>query len=193
MDAEWMNIEVPVPFMFNALKHHKGAIAAFIRNKTSGSPEVLREAAKQLVVIGSLVMDLYKGGLGINEIAADVSRSLQKDKVFHEPAYRNWITGAKKKFRTIDLSDGSKWTLLQGRDHGRYIHIHPARYSRHSLRIKALPLKTAILLMLAGKGRSGLDLIKDINNIRTTYLAESPIKDEREATNTLRILKVLRS
>ncbi len=117
-------------------------------------PDVMCDAAKRLVVLGNLVMDLYIGGLQVDEITTEIILALKKAHVFREEEYKSWISESKKSYRTLSISDGSRWTLLWGRNDGRYIHIHPARYSRHSVRIKALPLKTAILLLLEGKGWS---------------------------------------
>jgi hypothetical protein len=186
-------ISIPKPFLLNALKHHKGSISAFIERYGAGSHHDLEDAARQLITLGNLVMDLYTGDLGISEITEDIKQYLKRRGFFEEESYRAWISRAEKTYRVTKVIDGSTWTLLTGRDHGRYIHIHPARYSLHSFRIKALPLKTAVLLLIADDIRIDQNPVEAINRIRMAYLKESPIGDEKDVKNTLRVLTALRS
>jgi hypothetical protein len=188
-----VEISIPKPFLLNALKHHKGTISAFIERYGTGSQKDLEAAARQLITLGNLVMDLYTGDLGIGDIAQNIQHYLKNKGFFDEVSYRAWIARAEKAYRIARIADGSTWTLLTGRDHGRYIHIHPARYSLHSLRIKALPLKTAVLLLIADDLRIEKDPVGAINRIRIEYLKESPVGDEKDVKNTLRILAALRS
>jgi hypothetical protein len=72
-----------------------------------------------------------------------------------------------------DLSDCSTWTLRLGIDDTQYIHIHPSRYARHTLRVKAGVLKTAIAFL----ARQEKDVSTATVNAVRRELDLSPVKN----------------
>jgi len=77
----------------------------------------------------------------------------------------------------MQLCDESIWTFLKGDDEKRYIHIHPARNSKHNLSVNANSLKTAIAVLAAAQAEGGdpMDLVP-INQIRVDLLGMPPLK-----------------
>jgi hypothetical protein len=129
--------------LFNAWKHHLG----FLRSSISQlQPAALRE---QLLITGNAVMDIYTGALSYEAICQEVEEHLLHNGVNSPQTYMHFIGGAQQ-YRSIVLSDGAVWVLRLGNDPLLYVHIHPGRYSMHSLRVKAASLKTAIALRVSG-------------------------------------------
>lgn len=130
---------VPVPFRYNALKHHlqvQQAVIASCRKHQTAAPFT------DLLTLGASVMDVYAGALSPEGVAQAVQELLQAAGNFEPQAFRKWIGMAG--FREVLLPDRSRWVLRPGDTYARYIHLHPARGSAHTFRAKANVLKTAI-------------------------------------------------
>jgi hypothetical protein len=191
MQNPWESTTIPIPFLLNPLKHHRDFIRAFTDHYSDGWPKNKDEVLQQMQMTGRLMMDIYTGHMAVAYILGELRQQLSSLRVLDSVAYEAWIAAADKKFRILRISDSSRWTMLHAVDSRRYIHVHPARSSPWSTRIKALPLKTAILLKLEGKGPGEHPVVEAINAIRETYLDEAPIRDGRDTKNTVRIFEVL--
>ncbi|OMP79002.1 hypothetical protein [[Flexibacter] sp. ATCC 35208] len=164
--------------LFNALKHHRGYIHQQIALAT---PDTLPELLKKL---GNSQMDIYYGHLSQEGLFEEV---LSHIPVADEAAYLAWLQGA---YREIILSDTSKWILLEGNVPGQYIHIHPARYSPESMRVKATILKTAIACIVVHPGVTHPDL-NMVNHIRKTILGLSPVRDLAQCQHLWQVMNLL--
>jgi len=170
--------------LFNALKHHR----IFIRRQMQGlSTDALPALLK---VLGNSQMDIYYGTLDLPGISEEVIAALQQTPVHDETSYLEWLQ-ANKGYAEITLSDTSRWILLPGTEPGRYIHLHPARYSPHSIRVKATILKTAIACMIALPADQQPDL-HTLNHIRRTLLDLSPVKDIAQCEHLLKVILMLK-
>jgi len=182
--------DLPVPFLFNMLKHHHGYQCDFIEQAkiANYSPS---QISRFLIIVGRLMIDLYYGKLSPNKIASEVEAYLSSIYSYEEEEYYKFINTANKNFRKVELSDGSSWTLLIGRDAGRYVHIHPSRGSANTIRVGAIALKTAICLKIDyGKELQYGNLVKLTNEVREKYLDESPIKNEVYTKGIRRVLEL---
>ena len=102
-------------------------------------------------------------------------------------SYSSWVNRQGNDYRTINLDDNSEWTLRIV-DQTNYIHIHPARYTIHTRRVKANILKTVVCALLFD---CNLDY-NNINTIRTERLRLSPIdttKKHEELDNVFLLLR----
>jgi len=179
---------VPKPFLFNPLKHHAGFLRTFAGDWGTGRINDW-DASLSLLRIGKCMLDLYYGALSIPEIVCEMRAILQSKQLIERRAYLDFISGSKRRYQIIEVSDGSRWTLLQGKDPLRYIHIHPARSSCYTIRVGALALKTAIILKAKhDKSTYPSDLVTAVNRVRDEFLRESPVKN---STYTLGVTKVL--
>jgi hypothetical protein len=172
-----MEAVISKPFIFNPLKHHSGHIKSFIGQCKFGEIEkaVLQE---YLLKMGNCMLDLYFGELGITQILSDIENMLKEGVSFGPESYAKYIKGSSRKFQNIQISDHSTWTLLIGNEPERYIHIHPARGSEYTVRIRAIALKTALIMKIYyGNQLEDIDLVDLTNEIRLNYLDESPIKN----------------
>ncbi|AHM59879.1 hypothetical protein D770_08080 [Flammeovirgaceae bacterium 311] len=127
--------------LFNALKHHQGYLQQLVKNTPpSITPHELR---RLLLPIGAAQLDFYTGPLAVDVLVQEVKRLLLRQELLAPEAYTAWISG-NNGYRLISLSDHSSWVLRVGRLKNQWVHLHPARYSLHTRRIKAHSLKTAL-------------------------------------------------
>ena len=86
-------------------------------------------------------MDLYFGNYSIEEISKQILMHLQENKIYSLRDYQNWLGKDDKYYQLVELKDKSIWTLRLGETREKYVHIHPGRYSPHTVRVKAATLK----------------------------------------------------
>jgi len=156
---------LPPPFQFNAWKHHLAFVQDQLRQ--TKQPDNWQE---KLRVVGNSVMDVYSGNLSLPEIQQSITLQLQHQQVYPIEEFFDWLKP--DRYKIIQLPDRSSWTLRQGEIPDYYIHLHPARYSLHSFRVKANLWKTALMLV---QKNSSLDLT-EVNSIRKNILNLSPLK-----------------
>ena len=142
--------QLPAPVLFHPLKHHLGYIKTFIAQSPT-TPEAELKAALQ--TIGSSQLDLYVGSLPPGQIAQEVLQYLADRHLQHPVLYQEFLLATGTFYRLLTLSDKSDWVLRWGVVEARHVHLHPARHSRHTLRVKANVLKTAIAAAIAAKRR----------------------------------------
>ena len=183
--------DFPSQYLFNTLKHHSGSVGDFIQmaKVKSFGGEQLNSMMKK---IGQSMIDFYYGGLTPSKIALEIGMYLSSINCFEKKSYCEFIQKKQKKYRTVELSDGSSWIMLLGRESGNYIHIHPARESRHTIRIKAISLKTAIFIrVFYAEDLANLSIVALANEVRQKYLDEPPLKNELNTKGIQRVLSVL--
>ncbi|WP_421795051.1 hypothetical protein [Haliscomenobacter sp.] len=172
---------IPSPILFHPLKHHLGYLRHFIHNSTD---EAFYAAMPR---IGASQMDLYCGELSLRNIGQEILGQLAARGIVAEADFISFLTQGEG-YQNVSISDGSTWTLLRGDDYERYVHIHPARYAQHCIRVKAGALKTAIIIQ-----RQGLTPKSDtaqVNALRMS-IGLSAIKDLQESEGIGRIWEIL--
>jgi hypothetical protein len=170
--------EAPPPILFNTWKHHAGALRHRIAETARAGEIALEQLAGQLVVIGSELMDLYTGPLSPAAIGGRVVATLEAEHHLEADVYRPWIEeGAGYRVLTL-AEDSSRWVLRLGEPAGRYIHLHPGRWSPATRRVRANVLKTAVLVRayVAVHGGDPADVAL-VNEVRRRYLGLAPIKE----------------
>src|SRR5262249_5103928 len=122
------------------------------------------------------LMDVYTGALSPRELSQRIVRRLEDDGRLEPDVYRDWILGSEE-YAVVELpEDGSRWVLRLGDEAGRYVHLHPGRWSPATARVRANVLKTAFLVHAHA-------LIHDedpmdravVDHVRKTYLGLSPL------------------
>ncbi len=183
----------PRPFLFNALKHHAGFIREFIAVvKAAGDKEEQVEAT--LLKMGNSMIDFYYGDLTPRQIISDIENRLKSMESFDRGSYYALLerSHGKKRYHNLEIRDQSTWTLLPGNNDLHYLHIHPARGSKHTIRVRAMALKTAVCLKIFyDRIPAGSDLVAVVNDVRRNYLRESPVKNASNLKGILRVLKFL--
>jgi len=182
--------DIPVPLLFNPLKHHLGFIRHFIEEnareyKKSGDGPVIKE----LKHIGGSVMDIYSGELAYPEICDELLCFLNTKKLADMEKFISWAGQDPNDFKTIYLSDRSQWVFKYYENEERFVHSFPARFSPHSFRIKANTLRSAILYQIF----IGKDYITEENlNTARAIGGLSPVKDVFDAEAITEMIEILR-
>ncbi|SHN25477.1 hypothetical protein [Chitinophaga sp. CF418] len=171
--------------LFNALKHHRGYIHRELGNMTL---DTLPEKVK---VLGNSQMDIYYGTLDMPALFSEVAAKVQEAGITDEAGYLRWLKD-NGGYIEMTLSDTSRWVLLPGIEPGRYVHLHPARYSPHSMRVKATVLKTALACLLAWPDGSQPDL-STLNQLRKNILRLSPVKDLDSCDHLWEVIGMLKA
>ena len=161
------------PITFNAHKHHFQSLKWQIEEwkKQSWS-----EVQKESLCLGENLFDFYIGELTVENICNECLKYFKGENITEITTFKKWL--GKNEYQKIELSDSSQWVIKQGINSDRYIHIHPGKYSRHTLRIRAVTLKTVVALQVqsAAIKESMKENLHQVNYIRKNYLKLSPIK-----------------
>ena len=187
-----LSSQLPSPIIFNGLKHHRLIILKFIKkSKEKNYPiDTLNLAMKK---IGNSMIDLYHGDLKPQDISDEIVDLLKLESNFYKDAYYKYVSSVPEKTRKLKISDGSSWILLPGTQAEKYIHIHPARASKHTIRIKSISLKTAIFIKIFyDEQLTNLRIVALANEIRQKYLSEPPLKNELYIKGAQRALCIMR-
>jgi hypothetical protein len=166
---------VPEPFLLNCLKHHIGYIRFLLNTYIIAGESSFSQLKNDLLSIGESQMDLYTGVLPPHEIALQTKKILVAQNIFLKEDFEIWMSSPPRGYKIITLEDLSKWTLRMGNSDS-YIHLHPCRYSKNSIRIKANTLKTIISLrwlMEVQKEPISIDLI---NQARKDFFDAASLK-----------------
>jgi hypothetical protein len=185
--------EVPPPVLFNAYKHHAGALRRYIAGAARKGEPGLAELASRLVVIGSELMDLYTGALSPRDIAERVLDLLKSEGRLEPASYNAWLQ-EQGGYGVLTLEeDSSCWVVRLGDEADRYVHMHPGRWTPHTRRVRANVLKTAVLVRAhaAAHGGDPTD-VKLVNAVRQQYLGLPPVKELAGDQGLSVVLDILR-
>jgi len=186
-----INCSINLPLTFNCWKHHAGFIKKQIKFYRKEKISV-EELQKTMLVIGESQMDLYVGELSPQKICDEIIKKLKPTGVLAFREYKNWLFEKGNKYKLIEISDTSVWTLRLGKQRERYVHIHPGRYSPVTLRVKALTLKTAIAMLIINYEKNfPLTDTLQINEVRKKILKLPPVKKVSSNSAVVRVINLL--
>ena len=174
-EAKSINYELPKPIALNCWKHHLGFVKHLINHqiKSSGNEELLREIIQ---FIGESQFDFYTGTLDVNSISNEVISQVKLLNALTLSDYQAWICSEGKDYKCISLSDGSNWTLRLGQNDDRYIHLHPARHSKKTIRVKNSTLKTVYAFMFFYGLTNAEISVQKVNFVRNKFVKLPPYK-----------------
>jgi hypothetical protein len=179
-----MNEKILSPVKFNAHKHH----FRFLLNEIETWKTLdWKQVESKLLGIGENLLDFYTGELSVENICEDCIHYFNSKKINDIISFSDWLNPYE--YRKIVLKDSSEWVIKNGNDPGRYIHIHPAKQSPHTIRVRAATLKTVVALMIKNTFISMQmnENLQTVNNIRTTYLQLSSIKSLQHGKGILKL------
>jgi hypothetical protein len=185
-----MNCAVSQPVLLNCWKHHAGFIRSKIIEYQNRSAAGLSDLQNRILMIGESLMDLYLGYLTPDEIADSIIGYFHDQNILKREDYHIWLTSGGAEFRNLVLNDASIWTLRLGVREERYVHIHPSRYSPHTIRVRSSTLKSAILYLVL-ETRNVEDQLTLVNDIRKTYLNLPPLKNLKPDSALSRLITQL--
>lgn len=158
----------------------------------TGLSEAGKKLQQQLTATGKSQTDFYTGRLTPLKIAREIKSFLEGKKLLEKASYLQWLDRPGSLYRITEISDGSVWVLLPGKTEGRHVHIHPARYSPLTLRIRSETLKTAIAVLwycnLCGRDHNDL---KVVNEAREKLLGLSPVREVKAQRGIGKIIRIL--
>lgn len=172
-----MTDDLPFPALLNCWKHHAGWVRARIGRAAREGEAAVAALPRELLAVGTRLMDFYTGALRPDEIAEDVFAQLRaRDALAFDPL-AEWLA-ASDGYAVLEIRDGSRWAVRLGPSNGRYVHLHPARRSAHRLRAHANALRTAVMA-LAHAARTGraANEVGVVNEARARYLALEPLTE----------------
>jgi hypothetical protein len=186
-------LEVLRPILFNTYKHHAGALRARIAAAAQTGPGALPEWAARVAVLGTKLMDLYTGPLSPRDLSAHVLEILRVANHLDHDVYLAWLAG-QGNYAVVTLPDESRWVLRLADEPDRYIHLHPGRWSPHTLRVRANVLKTALVVLAHVRIFGGDPMDRGlINAVRSEHLGLSPLGQDPESDAGLGVvMEVLR-
>ncbi len=185
-----IDCDVREPVKLNCWKHHAGFIRLKIWEYQNNPEAHLTSLQSEMLLIGESLMDLYLGELTPGEIVDSIIDSCRKQKILGKTEFQSWLKAEGKDFRTIELKDKSKWTLRLGDKKERYIHIHPSRYSPHTIRVRSASLKSAILFLILEKP-DAQDNLFFVNRIRKDYLNLPPLKNLSSGSALFNLIDIM--
>jgi hypothetical protein len=184
---------VPPPLGINLWKHHTGFLRRCWKAAAAAGTAGLTALMHQIPRIGSTVMDLYLGDRSPQELAQEILHRLQEQQCLSPAAYAGWLAVAAG-YRLLSLSDQSCWVLRLGQSAERYVHVHPARDSPHTCRVRANLLKTALVVLTAAPMYQGTPQATEfVNQVRRDYLHLPPLRTLAEAHQLRRLLDLLQT
>ncbi|WP_372649334.1 hypothetical protein [Draconibacterium sp.] len=172
--------EIPLPIQYNPYKHHFRFLLNEIKEWRVNDWSVTE---KVLLSIGNNLFDFYLGELTPEQICNSSLNYFETKNITTQTAFNHWLGNSE--WKKITLSDESQWLIKRGNQADRYIHIHPAKFSKHTIRVRATTLKTVLTLCvhkipISDDGEQNLQYV---NKHRSSYLQLSPIKslDEEDS------------
>jgi hypothetical protein len=159
----------------------------------AAGPAGLRALADELVAVGTRLMDLYHGPFSPREIADNVMADLSAAGRETATEFRAWVEAAGG-FRVIGFpQDTSRWVLRFG-DGERFVHVHPARYSPLTIRVRAAVLTTAVMALAHAELHGGDPASRAVvNAVRREYLGLPPVARDPSAAGGLgAVIELLR-
>ncbi|WP_340112777.1 hypothetical protein [Maribellus mangrovi] len=172
-----MPVEIPAPITFNSYKHH----FRFLLSELDDWRQMEWSSVNaQLLSIGNNLLDFYLGDLDVDEIVYETLQYFNCEGIDEYAEFLEWLNPPK--WKKITLSDHSEWLIKKGDDPERYTHIHPAKYSTHTIRVRATTLKTVLALesLALRIDPVSVNNLNVINRVRKNYLKLSPIKSLRK-------------
>lgn len=173
--------------LYHSFKHHLQVGVGWIKqNKYQWTPNL----KSTLSSIGNSQLDFYIGDISALEVEEQVKKLLSTENLINKDRYKTWLE-MNGNYREIELSDGSMWTL-RFLDKNQYVHLHPSRYSKQTLRIKANTLKSVMCTMLFETSYDKINLSL-INHIRINKLEISPIDISKNHSELIKVYKLFRN
>lgn len=162
--------DLPPPVLMNCWKHHAGWVRGRIAAAVAAGEPGLAALPAAMLVIGTRLMDVYVGALSPAGVADRLTTQLRAAGVADEPAFEAWLAG-NAGYRVLTLpDDASNWTVRMGPRGGRYVHIHPGRWSPATLRVQANALRTAVMARALALARGAPADVRVVNEARERYL-----------------------
>lgn len=180
-----MTSDIPEPITFNPVKHH---FRFLLRKIEDWRLQDWQQTEEQLRVIGNNLLDFYLGDLSINAICSETLLYFKTNNLLEREIFSEWIQPME--YKKIELSDKSQWVIKKGDSLARYLHIHPGKYSVHTIRVRAATLKTVIAMKIHLPEKNAMLTLEEVNHIRAEFLELSPVKQLQPEKGILKLWQI---
>ncbi len=171
-----------MPIIFHSLKHHLPSLKQLVAaNKMVDINQLL----PQIKTLGESTFDMYTGLINTETIIEETTHYLNSLQVYQEPLYEQWIA-ANNGFRLFDISDKTNMTLRY-LPQQQYIHLHPSRYAKNTIRIKANAMKTAVALHVMNLKPTATQMVNEARQ----FIELSPIKTNGDISEIIKCYELL--
>jgi len=160
--------DIPIPVRFNPFKHHRNFILDTLR--VASSEEIINLFGP----VCNNYIDIYTGTMTPEAVGEAVISILKANGVLQTEAFTRWVA-EKNGYRKIRLDDRSEWIVRKSDEPERYIHVHPARSGRFTVRFKGSTLKTVYLLKISETDSPEIPSPEIVNRVRIR-IGLSPVK-----------------
>ena len=120
-------------------------------------------------------MDVYTGTLSPRDLSAWARDEVTRRDLLDRERFRVWLLQAGEYAVFTHPADGSRWVLRLGDEQGRFVHLHPGRWSPLTVRVRANVLKTAFLALCRTGLHGGDPMSRPILNEVRAHLGLSPL------------------
>ena len=168
--------------LFHQFKHHLPYIKTWLGDNRGN---LTNKNIQTIKTLGSSQLDMYCGGLNVEDILLEVSNYLTAQGIQTTTRYRQWVNDG---FKLCTLPDSSVFTL-RFIDNEKPVHLHPARHVPHTMRIKANALKTVVCYMLAHDDNKLS--IEALNVLRLQYLQLPPLAASADIKEMEKVFELL--
>ena len=169
---------IPWPIRFNPFKHHRDQIVRMLRDASA------EELISVMEPVCNNYIDIYTGNLTPEDIGNEVVRVLDLQRGLQPGDFERWV-GSANGYRQIELHDRSVWVVRKSGEAERYIHIHPARTGRFTIRFKGSTLKTIYLLKAEMADPQRIPSLEDVNRSRKE-MGLAPVKKLEQSKSILK-------
>ncbi len=165
--------KIEAPVTFNAHKHH---FRFLLKEIELWKNLDWKQVEPSILLMGENLLDFYTGFLTVENICTECHQYFFSIGVNDKAAFSKWLYPGE--YRKIVLSDSSEWIIKLGNSPDMYIHIHPAKQSPHTIRVRASTLKTVVTLAIKNTiiSKQTSEILQSVNLVRTTFLNLSPVK-----------------
>lgn len=168
-----MPAEIPLPIQYNPYKHH---FRFLLSELIAWQKSDWLVTEKAMLAIGNNLFDFYLGYLTPEKVCEQSINFFKTNNIFSEAKFHKWLSTSE--WKKIKFPDESEWLIKKGCQADRYIHIHPAKFSEHTIRVRANTLKTVLTLYVhkIPIREDNKQNLQAINQQRISFLNLSPIK-----------------
>ncbi len=169
---------IPLPIRFTPFKHHRDHIVRMLRDAST------EELISIMEPVCNNYIDIYTGSLTPEDIGHEVIRMLRSQRILQPGDFERWVECADG-YRQVELSDGSAWIVRKSGEAERYIHIHPARTGRFTIRFKGSTLKTIYRLKAEMADLQRIPSLEEVNRNRNE-MSLAPVKKLEQGKGILK-------
>lgn len=173
--SQFVNQKLPKPIAFNCWKHHLRFIKDSLeKNEIFNTSHLnIHEIIQH---IGVSNVDFYYGELDPEVISKEIIGGIESEIVINLQNFEDWLKVDGADFKCLAISDGSNWTVRMGQSKERYIHIHPSRHSKKTVRVKSSTLKTVIAYFFNFGLNDNQITSEKLNQIRNKFVKLPSLK-----------------